>query len=584
MAFHKLSITELSNSLTTNIDLASPEGIVKIFRQIDAQMFNGWDTYDSLSDEEILKKIRKAVDAAAEILSNKGKKAIILSGAGTSGRLSMFLARNFNRIAQKYGADPCFKYMIAGGDLALIRAQEGAEDDPLTAQKELKEVVGDAEKILYIGVTCGFSAAYVAGQLDYTSDRENYYSVLLGFNPPELARKLIIEHWDKTFFDIVQKIKDHPRCVLLNPVVGPEAITGSTRMKGGSATKLLIEVVFTAALIKAGFIPKHDLVPKFEPYFNDLDALIFNMVREYENTRVDTYKNLDDIARLVNLGGLSLKAEKHIYYIGNDVYGALGTVDASECPPTFGAAFEDVRGYLPGGWKELLNTDKDLSDAGKEYHISVNDFKEEKLPHLAQEDIVVILGKEQTIEENEELLEHIKNMEAKLGAVLINPVASDFPGFDAVVKLDINPPGFFIQNEMLAEYAVKLVINALTTGAHILDGKVYHNRMIDLNISNTKLYYRTIDIIKEILGVDTQTAVESLLKSIYQADHVTKAQRKQPISAHINEATWRKRRVPRAMLMATGKYNFKEACEAIDEDPVVRSRIEEEIANSQKEK
>ncbi|MBN1900705.1 hypothetical protein JW926_05185, partial [Candidatus Sumerlaeota bacterium] len=364
------SITELANALTTDIDLASPTGIVQIFRQTDAQIFNGWSTYDGLCDAAFLRRMRKAVDETSAILSFNGKKKVVISGAGTSGRLAMFISRSFNRIARLAGADPCFHYLIAGGDLALIKAQEGAEDDPITAQKELEQIVGDAEKVLYIGVTCGFSAAYIAGQLDYTTARDKYFSVLLGFNPPERSRNVKIEKWDRSVFDVVQKIKDHPRCVLINPIVGPEAVTGSTRLKGGSATKLLLEVLFTAAMIKAKILSPNALSHPLKSVAWDMDSLIFSMLRQYENTRVETYQQLYDIASLVEHGGMALKSHKHIYYIGPDSFGALGTVDASECPPTFGADFDDVRGYLPNGWRELLNADKDLSSEGKDYQIS----------------------------------------------------------------------------------------------------------------------------------------------------------------------------------------------------------------------
>jgi N-acetylmuramic acid 6-phosphate (MurNAc-6-P) etherase len=568
------SITEQPNPLTFDIDLASPSGIVKILRQTDSQIFNGWQTHDGLCDTAFLKRMRRAVDETAAILSQKGKKKIILSGAGTSGRLAMTAVRSFNRITRQAGMDPCFHYLIAGGDLALIKAQEGAEDDPHTAQKELEALAGDAEKILYIGVTCGFSAAYIAGQLDYSSDREQYFSILMGFNPPELARKIKIEKWDKCFSDVVQKIEDHPRCVILNPIVGPEPITGSTRMKGGSATKILLEVLLTSALIKAGILSPKQLASSLKSLACDLDSLIFAMLRQYENTRVDTYTHLEDIAHLVELGSIALKSQRHIYYIGTDVYGVLGTIDASECPPTFGATFDDVRSYLPGGWPELLDFNKDLSGAGKEYQISLEDFVRDKLHHLTPEDLVIILGKEDTIEKHAPLLEKIKAMEAKLGAVLINPNVGAFPGFDTVVQLRLDPASLIYNNEMLGEYATKLVLNAITTGAHILSGKVYRNRMIDLNISNNKLFYRTVGIVKEIAGTDEDTAFRSVLKSIYRTDLPSEEQIKAPVSDHIKAAVWKKKTVPKAILLATGKFTCEQAERALEKEPVVRAIID----------
>lgn len=574
MSKPKPSITEIPNSLTTAIDLASPVGICRILRQVDSQIFNGWDTYEGMCDKEFLERMRTAVTAAARVLAHKGPKKVIISGAGTSGRLAMFVSRTFNRIAHQLGFTPCFDYLIAGGDLALIKAQEGAEDDPITGKKELFEKAGDAEKVLYIGVTCGFSAPYIAGQLFYSCDDDHYFSVLLGFNPPERARRIPIEEWDHTFHDVVLKIQDDPSCVLLNPVHGPEAITGSTRMKGGSATKIVLEVLFTAALIKAKMLSPNNLCPALKPHAWDMDTLIFSMFRAFESTRIDTYNQRDDIASLVEMGGRALRSGRHIYYIGADSYGQLGAVDASECPPTFGASFEDVRGYLPGGWKELLDRDEDLYSAGKEYHISIDDFVKEKLPQITRDDLVIIIGKEETINQQEDILERIKAMEAKLGAILINPIYNIFPGFDAVVRLRLDNAGLTISDEFLAHFATKLVLNTVTTGAHILAGKVYQNRMIDLNISNTKLWFRTLGIIEDIMGVDRETAVESVLKSIYKTDSPTEEQRNAPISEHINAGTWKEKIVPRAMLMSTGKFNYAEAGEALKKEPIVRAIIE----------
>lgn len=106
------------------------------------------------------------------------------------------------------------------------------------------------------------------------------------------------------------------------------------------------------------------------------------MIRQYENAMKDTYTQENNIADLIDMGGFALNSQRHIYYIGKDVYGILGIIDASECPPTFGDSFEDVRGYLPGGWQELLDQKKDLSQYGREYHISLKNFIQDNLPQL----------------------------------------------------------------------------------------------------------------------------------------------------------------------------------------------------------
>ncbi len=103
------------------------------------------------------------------------------------------------------------------------------------------------------------------------------------------------------------------------------------------------------------------------------------------------------------------------------------------------------------------------------------------------------------------------------------------------------------------EVALKLTLNAITTGAHVLAGKVYGNRMIDLRISNNKLFHRTISIISDLIGVSAEEALEALLKSIFQTDELTEAEREAPISACIEAAKNVEKVVPKALLIATGQ-------------------------------
>ena len=268
--------------------------------------------------------------ALSEVLKFQGKRRVLISGAGTSGRLATFVCREFNTILKAYGKEPIFRHLMAGKSPALIVAQEGAEDDPHQAVVDLKEGLEGAEKGFLFGVTCGFSAPYIAGQLEYCMDHDGLTGVLLGFNPVERARRVEVENWDKTVGDIVDRMIDHPRALFLNPVVGPEPITGSTRMKGGSITKLLLELVIGLALVRSELIPKEDFL---SPYYPDsLRDSILAIIQEFEKVRVQTYLQSESLGQLVDLGGQALRNEGHIYYLGQDSSGIIGLVDASECP------------------------------------------------------------------------------------------------------------------------------------------------------------------------------------------------------------------------------------------------------------
>jgi N-acetylmuramic acid 6-phosphate (MurNAc-6-P) etherase len=565
------SLTETPNPLTSDIDLASPQGIVKLLRQTDAQLFSGWATYDGFYDSPTIRAISDAALLTAEYL-RKENGVIVLSGAGTSGRLAMFLAREFNSVCASLGKQP-FRFLIAGGYPALIQAQEGAEDDPYRAQEDLKSIAGPNAEVLYYGITCGFSAPYIAGQLEYTLQQAGWHAVLVGFNPLELARTTAVENWPLTFKDTAEKVAAARNGSILNPIVGPEPITGSTRMKSGTATKILLEIVFSAA---CGIV-KNSVAAE------ELPEYTVRCLRAYEEAYRTTYLAADSIGKVVEFAGKTLHQKGHIYYLGGAGRsqastleesqvdgGILGLIDASECPPTFGADFEDVRGFVEQGWRCLFpDGGVDLSPLAPHYQISLDDFRRTKLPTIENVDLCIFVGKPQ---DADNLIEAIRQRGART-------VSVDWQGSplnaDVVIALPIQTDPWL--GVAPIEMGIKLVLNAITTGGHVLAGKVFGNRMVDLRISNNKLFHRTIGIITDLMGVSAEEALEALLKSIFQTDNLTEAQREASVSLCIEKAKDVEKVVPKALLLATGKFTYQQACEALAKNPIVRSVISEYV-------
>ena len=196
-----LPITERPNELTRDIDVGSAGDIVRILRQCDSQIFSGWKHFQSIYDEEIVFAMEKVVEKAAEVLQQSG--AVVLSGCGTSGRIAFFLAQKFSKLVKEQGLSASYEYLIAGGDIALFMSQEAPEDDWRKGQEDLSRVSSNKTRVLYIGITCGLSAPYVAGQLDYCMNHPDVFiPVLLGFNPVSQARRNVIEGWSKSFYDV----------------------------------------------------------------------------------------------------------------------------------------------------------------------------------------------------------------------------------------------------------------------------------------------------------------------------------------------------------------------------------------------
>ena len=209
-------ITERPNELTSGIDIGTASDIVRTLRQCDSQIFSGWKHFTSIYDSEAVSAMEKIAETAVEILQGSGDAAIVLSGCGTSGRLAIFLAQKFSQLAVTQQLSACYEYLIAGGDIALFMSQDAPEDDWKKGQEDLIKVSRNKTKVLFIGITCGLSAPYVAGQLDYCmKQRDVFIPVLLGFNPVNQARNNVIEGWSKSFFDVANALKGKPikKCI-----------------------------------------------------------------------------------------------------------------------------------------------------------------------------------------------------------------------------------------------------------------------------------------------------------------------------------------------------------------------------------
>jgi N-acetylmuramic acid 6-phosphate etherase len=172
------------------------------------------------------KKIAAAVDMIVEHFGKGGR--LFYVGAGTSGRLGVLDA---SECPPTFGVSPkLVQGIIAGGRRALVRAVEGAEDKPNDgAGAIIKRNVCERDVVVGIAA-CGLTP-YVRGAL-----------------------KQAIELKAGTIFITCapENVKGIPARIIINPVVGPEIITGSTRMKAGTATKLVLNILTTTAMIKMG--------------------------------------------------------------------------------------------------------------------------------------------------------------------------------------------------------------------------------------------------------------------------------------------------------------------------------------------
>lgn len=211
--------TERRNPRTASIDLASPLEIVDVI-----------NSEDRLVPEAVAsqrEQIARAVELAEHSFRAGG--SLFYVGAGTSGRLGVLDA---SEIPPTFGANPeMVQGIIAGGMPALTRAQEGAEDIVENGAKEI-DARGVGPDDFVIGIAASGTTPYVHAALARAS--------ALGARTGMIACSAL----PQPVVDLVD--------VAIVPIVGPEVVTGSTRMKAGTATKLVLNIITTGAMIRLG--------------------------------------------------------------------------------------------------------------------------------------------------------------------------------------------------------------------------------------------------------------------------------------------------------------------------------------------
>jgi N-acetylmuramic acid 6-phosphate etherase len=218
-AFRDLRVTEQRNPRSAGIDLASPIEIVDIIVTEDAAVVPA-----VASQREAL---ARAVTAAEAALRAGGR--ILYAGAGTSGRLGVLDA---SEIPPTFGAEfGLVVGLIAGGPAALLRAQEGAEDSPEGGARDL-DAVGISARDFFVGIAASGTTPYVHGALRRAKVAGATTAMIACTPLPDAITQAI----------------DIPIVI----VVGPEVVTGSTRMKSGTATKLALNIISTGAMIRVG--------------------------------------------------------------------------------------------------------------------------------------------------------------------------------------------------------------------------------------------------------------------------------------------------------------------------------------------
>ncbi|MDJ0473601.1 MULTISPECIES: N-acetylmuramic acid 6-phosphate etherase [Pantoea] len=211
-------LTEGRNPASQNIDELSTEAMLRVINDEDKKV--------ALAVEAIVPQIATAVDAICAAFRAGGR--LIYCGAGTSGRLGILDA---SECPPTFGT-PREQVigLIAGGHTAILQAVENAEDNREQGAQDLKDIHFSRHDVL-VGIAASGRTPYVLGALAYANELGST-TVSLSCNPGSAMSQVA--------------------AIALTPVVGPEVVTGSSRMKAGTAQKLVLNMLTTGSMIRSG--------------------------------------------------------------------------------------------------------------------------------------------------------------------------------------------------------------------------------------------------------------------------------------------------------------------------------------------
>ncbi len=238
-------VTESRNVASENIDMLSTIDMLKVINQEDQKV--------ALAVEAIIPEIAKVVDLIAEAFQSGGR--LIYTGAGTSGRLGILDA---SECPPTYGSDPDLVIgLIAGGHKAILKAVENAEDNEELGATDLQQI-GFNHKDVLVGIAASGRTPYVIGSMNYAKSVGAKVAALsCNANSP------------------MAEIAD----INITPIVGAEVVTGSSRMKAGTAQKLVLNMLTTGAMIRTGKV--------FGNLMVDVEATNAKLIQRQKNIVVE---------------------------------------------------------------------------------------------------------------------------------------------------------------------------------------------------------------------------------------------------------------------------------------------------------
>lgn len=246
------------------------------------------------------------------------------------------------------------------------------------------------------------------------------------------------------------------------------------------------------------------------------DALEIARLINNEDKKVafQVEKKLDEIGQAIEMVDEALANKGRLIYAGAGTSGRLGVLDAAECPPTFGSRPEEVQGLIAGGKEAMFVAQEGAEDKESNGRLAMDEI------NLSPPDVLCGLAASGRTPYVLGALKDARKRGCKTIFVTTVPANQTEAEADIIIDIPVGPEVIMGSTRMKSATAQKMVLNMITTGAMICQGKVYENVMVDLKQTNEKLKERA----KRIIMMFTEATYKEAAKTLKIADgHVKTA-------------------------------------------------------------
>ena len=228
--------------------------------------------------------------------------------------------------------------------------------------------------------------------------------------------------------------------------------------------------------------------------------------REDQKVAKAVERVLPEVEALIKVTAPKMRAGGRLFYIGAGTSGRLGILDASECPPTFGVPADWVVGLIAGGDRAIRKAVEQAEDDDRQA------WKDLAIYRPRVEDTLVGIAASGTTPYVVGGLRDGQKAGLTTGCICCNPGAPITEVADFPIVPEVGPEVVTGSSRMKAGTAQKMILNMISTGLMIQLGRVEDHRMVDMQLSNQKLWRRAVDILVEELGLRPDEAKEALEK------------------------------------------------------------------------